>query len=224
MIKLSLIIPVYNEEKCLADCLDSIAAQTVMPDEVIVVDNGSTDGSAEIARDYPFVKLIKQSKRGTVYARNLGFDTAKSILIGRIDADTILAKDWVESVKDSYVDVGQPKLYAATSASHFRNRLAVFWYVMHRLTYFWPSRWLLGHSTLVGSNMILTKQLWQRVRYDVCQRTDLHEDMDLAYHACKVGAQIEFFKYYKASVLARKMMSRVFSYPLMMLKIKFLNN
>lgn len=221
---LSLVIPVFNEEDYLADCLNSIAGQMQKPDEVIVVDNGSSDRSVAIAGSYPFVKLLHQPQRGVVYARNSGFNAAKFDLIGRIDADTVLAKDWVANVKASYFAAGSPKLYAATSASLFRNRYAWFWYVMHRLTYFWPSRGLLGHTALVGSNMVMTKRLWRTIKNDVCGRTDIHEDMDLAYHAHKTNAKIEFYKYYKASVVARQMRRRLISYPTMMFRLKFINH
>ena len=51
---LSIVIPVFNEQRYIKACLDSIAAQTVKPDEVIVVDNNSTDKTVQIAKKYKF--------------------------------------------------------------------------------------------------------------------------------------------------------------------------
>jgi len=55
---ISIIIPAYNEERYLGRCLDAIAAQSVRPYEVIVVDNNSSDDTAKVAQRYPFVTLL----------------------------------------------------------------------------------------------------------------------------------------------------------------------
>lgn len=222
---LSIVIPAYNEEGYLKACLDSIAAQTIRPDEVIVIDNNSMDKTAEIAQQYSFVKLIREERQGRVYARNAGFNLVKSDLIGRIDADTVLSPNWVENVKKTYAKAGSPKLYAATAPPAFRNRgWQTIWYILHLLTYFWPARLLLGHETLIGSNMFLTRNTWLRVKNSVCHRNDIHEDMDLALHAKTAGGQVELTKDLKASVLARKMHERTIEYPKMMLKIRAINH
>src|SRR5581483_7315847 len=96
---LTIVIPVFNEEDHIAACLSAIAAQTAAPDEVIVVDNNSSDKTPQIAASYPFVRLIKARKQGVLFARNKGFDAAKSDIIGRIDADSLLPSRWVEIVK-----------------------------------------------------------------------------------------------------------------------------
>src|SRR3990167_3424187 len=97
---LSIVIPAYNEEDHLKACLDSISKQTIKPLQVIVVDNNSTDKTAEIAKSYNFVTLIKEEKQGIAYARNRGFDAVTADIIGRIDADTMLFPKWVEYAID----------------------------------------------------------------------------------------------------------------------------
>ena len=86
---LSLIVPVYNEETYLDACLSAIANQTIPPDEVIVVDNGSTDKTRQIAKQYRFIKIVQESRKGVLYARNKGFVLARGDIIARIDAVTI---------------------------------------------------------------------------------------------------------------------------------------
>ena len=93
--KISIVIPVYNEAEHLADCLNSIARQTTAPHEVIVVDNNSSDSSLAVALSFDFVSVITEPRQGVVHARNTGFNAAKGDLIGRIDADTVLPADWV---------------------------------------------------------------------------------------------------------------------------------
>jgi glycosyltransferase involved in cell wall biosynthesis len=92
---LSIVIPVYNEQCHLKACLDAIANQTESPDEVIVVDNNSTDRTLAIAESYPFVKILKEKKQGVLAVRTKGFNSARSSIIGRIDADTVLPPGWV---------------------------------------------------------------------------------------------------------------------------------
>src|SRR5260221_7568754 len=93
-LRISIIIPAYNEEGHLPACLDAIAAQTLKPDEVIVVDNNSTDKTVEIAKKYPFVKLLNEKRQGLRYTRNTGLDAATGDVIGRIDTDSILSPKW----------------------------------------------------------------------------------------------------------------------------------
>jgi glycosyltransferase involved in cell wall biosynthesis len=102
----SIVIPVYNEQHHLKACLDSITEQSILPNEVIVVDNNSTDESINIARSYPFVRVVKELQQGVMWGRNAGFDAAKYDLIGRIDADTQLPDDWINKGEEGTEDDG----------------------------------------------------------------------------------------------------------------------
>ncbi len=190
---LSIIIPVYNESDHLKNCLDSIQKQTIMPGEVIVVDNNSTDDSVAIARKYSFVKIISEKQQGIVYARNAGFNAATSNILGRIDADSILPEDWVAKVLDFYKDNDHLKLYAWTSQGYWYN-------VSHPKIYSWFfdqivfrfNRFILGHYPLWGSSMAMTRDSWLRVKDKVCPRNDIHEDLDLSIHLHQLGYQISY--------------------------------
>ena len=98
--RVSIVIPAYNEERYLPACLDAIAAQTIKPFEVIVVDNNSSDSTAKIAAQYPFVRVVNEPRRGIGFARNAGFNAAAGDIIGRIDADTHVPASWVAKVQD----------------------------------------------------------------------------------------------------------------------------
>jgi glycosyltransferase involved in cell wall biosynthesis len=189
---LSIVIPVYNEAERLPACLEAIAAQTVRPDEVIVVDNNSTDGSAKLAAGYPFVKVVNEPLQGIVHARSRGFNTARGDIIGRIDADSVLPEHWVEHVKRFYSQADRSDS-AFTGAASFNNvsvPRAVGW--LYNLLAFDFNRWLIGHPTLWGSNMALTRRQWRAVRTHVCNRTRLHEDLDLAIHLHRAGYRIYY--------------------------------
>ena len=85
----SVIIPVYNREKFLAAAINSVFAQTYRPIQVIIVDDGSTDRSGEIARSYRDVEYIYQENQGVSVARNTGIDTAKGEFIAFLDSDDL---------------------------------------------------------------------------------------------------------------------------------------
>lgn len=91
MSRLVVIIPAYNAAQTIAACLDSIARQTRMPDEVIVVDDGSQDATAVVVQAHRLQpKLILSKHHGAPHARNRGVKEAKSDLLFFCDADVIL--------------------------------------------------------------------------------------------------------------------------------------
>lgn len=96
MIKISIIIPVYNTEKYLKKCLDSIINQTLKSLEIICIDDCSTDNSLNILKEYQLkdnrIKIIEQKEnKGQGVARNLGLNIAEGEYIGFIDSD-----DWID--------------------------------------------------------------------------------------------------------------------------------
>ena len=84
---ISVIIPVYQGEKYLAEALDSIFAQNYRPIEVLVVDDGSTDATASIAKSYPEVRYFFQANQGHCVAKNTGLANCTGDLITFLDAD-----------------------------------------------------------------------------------------------------------------------------------------
>lgn len=89
----TVIIPVYNYANYIGATLDSVFAQTYHPIEVIVVDDGSTDNSAEIVRGYPEVQYFYQSNQGVSVARNVAIAAAKGEYIAFLDADDLWKPD-----------------------------------------------------------------------------------------------------------------------------------
>lgn len=87
--KYSVVIPAYNAEVFLAECLDSVFSQTTPPSEVICVDDGSLDATSQVARSYPVVTLIQQENRGCSSARNAALRVAKFPVIAFCDADDV---------------------------------------------------------------------------------------------------------------------------------------
>ena len=85
----SVIIPTYNREATVRDTLQSIERQVFRDFEVIVVDDGSTDGTVEIAESFSFVRVIRQQNSGPGVARNTGVKTATGQYIAFLDSDDV---------------------------------------------------------------------------------------------------------------------------------------
>ena len=90
-LKVSIVTPVYNQRPYLAECLDSVLSQTLHDIEIVCVDDGSTDGSAQVLDEYavrdPRVKVIHQANAGAGPARNAGMAAASGEFIAFMDAD-----------------------------------------------------------------------------------------------------------------------------------------
>ncbi|MEA2049136.1 MAG: glycosyltransferase family A protein [Campylobacterota bacterium] len=87
--KISLIIPTYNRKELLEKTLQSVLNQTVKVDEIIVVDDGSTDETSCLMKQYPNIKYIKQENKGVSSARNIGISKATNQWICFLDSDDI---------------------------------------------------------------------------------------------------------------------------------------
>lgn len=183
--KLSVVIPVYNEEKYIALCLDSIMNQSEMPDEVIVVDNNCTDRTIPIAKRFG-VRVVTEKKQGISYARNAGFDAATGDIIARCDADTHVPPDWIKRIKETLSEkkfdaIGGPVCYGDSA---FFRRQSTKVVNLHAKTF----KTFQNHEILYGMNMGLTKAVWEKVRNEVNNdNEEVHEDLDIANHIAKYG-------------------------------------
>lgn len=86
---IAVIIPVFNGSKYLCSTLDSVLAQSQLPSEIIVVDDGSQDESVKIAASYSGVKVLSNPFKGAGFARNFGFQQTKASLVAFLDQDDI---------------------------------------------------------------------------------------------------------------------------------------
>lgn len=95
--RFSVIIPSYNQAKYLPDAIESVLKQSCEDFEVIVIDDGSTDNSLDIAKSYP-VKVISQVNKGLASARNTGIMNAQGEYIYPLDADDMMTKNCLRKV------------------------------------------------------------------------------------------------------------------------------
>ncbi|AJA10077.1 dolichyl-phosphate mannose synthase related protein [Sphingopyxis fribergensis] len=100
MFQVAVIVPVWNGEAVLGRCLDALTRQTIPRDsyQIIVVDNGSSDATARIARSFTGVELLEEKRPGSYVARNLGIGRVRAPITAFTDADCEPAPDWLEQI------------------------------------------------------------------------------------------------------------------------------
>lgn len=200
--KISVVIPAYNEEDYLADCLNAVMAQTVKPHEIIVVDNNSTDNTTAIAKSFPRVRVVLQEVPGIAASRDLGFSAASGDIIARTDADTRPDPDWLDrtirSMAPDVQAVTGPIYYYDLPAQKLFERLGI--YIQGKLA---------GRKNrpkfLAGSNMAIRKDAWQKISGKLCLVENTHEDLDLAIHLINNGYVIGYDQHMRVATSARRL-------------------
>ena len=191
---ISIIIPAYNEERHIAACLDAISAQTQMPEEVILVDNNCSDNTVKIAEKYSFVKILKEKKQGRAHARNAGFNAAKSDILGRIDADSVLESEWVNKVKSIFENDNISVITggAYTDLVPYTNRFKTTSFLN---AYHKNELMLTGWYSVWGANCALRKSSWKLVENKLAlDDTHAHEDQDIGFNLMSEGFKIHYIE------------------------------
>lgn len=111
----SIIIPAYNEEDYIAQCLKSITAQSYKPLEIIIIDDGSSDKTTEVVKKFK-VEVLKQNHKGPGSARNLGASHAKGEILVFVDSDMTFDKNFV-------TDLTSPILKGETIGTFSKNEM-----------------------------------------------------------------------------------------------------
>jgi glycosyltransferase involved in cell wall biosynthesis len=199
----SVVVPAFDEEAVLGDCLRSLAGQTRPPLEVVVVDNNSRDRTAAVARAHG-ARVVTETVQGIWPAAATGYDAARGEIVARCDADSVLPPDWVERIEDAFT--ADPGLRAVTGPGVFadlppvRRRLAD---ILYMRAYFLLVGLALGHPPLFGSNFAMRADAWRVVRGEVHAGSDaVHDDIDLSFHLGR-GAQIRFDPELRVRISAR---------------------
>jgi glycosyltransferase involved in cell wall biosynthesis len=167
--RLSIVIPCYNEAKYIGQCLESILESTEYPCEVVVVDDGSDDGSNEVIEKYrsKFQKnrialnVLRHNKSGIYAARSFGYDHATGDVILRLDSDTRVSKHLIQRLMSQFENSGQAVsvltgFYETKLPTLNRIYLKLFYFELHKQARF-------GKPVLFGSCMAFKRDLWPEV-------------------------------------------------------------
>lgn len=222
MEKISIIIPIYNQEKYLEKCLNSIEKQTYQNFEVLMIDDGSTDQSGKICQEFyqrdKRFKYIKQKNAGVAAARNTGLREVAGDLIGFIDPD-----DWIDPIfyerlmelykqyKADIVSCGRMEIFdenVPTNMHIVDNYNVMLCNTEEAIT-------LLVENTRIKShlwNRIYVSEVWEeiyfeegRVYEDVCV---LHQIFDKAKNLVFTDEPLYYYRQHSASIVGSKSLKK----------------
>lgn len=196
--RLSFVIPAYNEEQYLPACLESILSQTrYLPNygkgfvEIIVVNNASTDNTKQVALRYPGVRVVDEPRKGLTWARQAGFLASTGSLIANVDSDCRLTPGWITQVLNTFDK--DPRLaalsgplvyYDLTPTQRFFVRV---FYMTAFLTYV-INRWVLRVGSMVqGGNFVLNRWALETIGGFNLDISFYGEDTDIARRLNSVG-------------------------------------
>ncbi len=199
--KISFVIPAYNEENVIGGCIESIreaaknesfsAVQDKPHDiEIIVANNNSKDGTHAAAAKYPGVIVVDELQKGTNHARQAGFLRSSGDLIANVDADNRLPPGWITRAFSEFEK--NPKL-AALSGPYIFYDLPVFSRAVLWLCYFLAapvyivSNRILGRGNVVGGNVVIRRSALLTVGGYNTELTFFGDDTDTAMRLSKVG-------------------------------------
>lgn len=187
---ISVVIPAYNEEKTLPACLESLCNQeTARAFEVIVVDNNSSDATAEVALSYTdrlAIRVLQQPMQGRGAARKMGWDAATGDIIFSTDADATVPSDWLEEfstiLEDNDEIVGVCSSVRINDCGRVRN---IAFNVFHPL-FMRSYKLLFKHHLLCGFSFALKKDAY-RASEGFDERNNGQEDVDLSKKIAPLG-------------------------------------
>jgi glycosyltransferase involved in cell wall biosynthesis len=181
--RVSVVIPARNDAPMLERCLAALAAQTLLPAEIVVVDNGSSDDTAAVATGFG-ARVVAEPVPGIPRAASAGYDAARGDIIARLDADSVPDPDWIDRIDRAFASdprldflTGGARFYGATPLVHWMGRHL---YIGGMYAVLAPA---LGHAPLFGSNMAMRRTAWEALRDEV-HRTQhgIHDDLDVSFH------------------------------------------
>jgi O-antigen biosynthesis protein len=188
-VKVTAYIPVYNGAEYVGRNIEGLLAQTIPFDEIMVVDDGSRDATAEIVRRYPNVRLITHTKnRGLAAARNTAVEAATHELIASFDADCVADPNWLEYLLPLMAD---PKVAGAGGIllEGVQTTLADKWRLA-RMAQHWGPDFIRHPRFLYGCNNALRKSaILDAGGYKETLRT-CGEDADLSYRLYGKGWEL----------------------------------
>lgn len=188
----SVIVPAFNAAATIEQCLRALCALDYGgPLEILVVDDGSADGTGEIVSRFAGVRLIRQDNAGPAAARNRGAKESQSDIICFTDADCVVHKDWVERLVSHFDKPGVAAVAGSYGIANPQKRLArgVHSEILYRHRHLVPD-----YPRVFGSyNVALRREIFNQAGgFDESYRFASGEDNDLSYKILAAGHKIFF--------------------------------
>jgi len=186
--KISVVIPAYNEEKYITACLSSLKHQIYTDFEIIIVDNASTDNTAQLARVFTD-RIIFEPMLGVARARQAGFDAARGNIIVSADADTLFESDWLLKIIRKF-DKDRELIAICGHMIFYDGDRISRWITGSPLKFILSVNYFMGLKSFFGCNFAVRKKYFKW-----CGGFNLHmnqnEELELAQRLKKFG-KIEY--------------------------------
>jgi glycosyltransferase involved in cell wall biosynthesis len=227
--RLSFVVPAYNEEAYLPACLESILNQidpassglAINACEIIVVNNASTDRTREVALRYPGVTVVDEPRKGLTFARQAGFAASNGDLIANVDSDSRLTPGWVAKVLATFTEAAaahaakpdstRPLVSLSGPLVYYdltpRQRRLVHVFYMTAWTTYAINRYILRVGSMVqGGNFVVSRASLEAIGGFNTAISFYGEDTDIARRLNDVG-EVRFTFDLKMSSSARRLKS-----------------
>ena len=159
---ISLVIPVYNASKTIKDVILSALSQTYKFDEIIIIDDYSSDNSCNIINDFNNIVLIKNNEnKGLSKSRNIGIKMAKNNIVACIDSDVLLERFWLENIIKS-LKINEITLTGGKLIEKYIKNNCNSWRAL-RYSQNWGQFDIVNPPFVFGCNFVLNKSSWERV-------------------------------------------------------------
>ena len=228
--KISVVIPMYNASKTIRLCLEALSLQEILPQEVIVVDNNSTDNCREIVEEckehfkHLNIILCEESKQGYGAPRNKGARVAVGEIIAFTDTDCLADKFWVKNIlsafsqdKDLGIVGGIDKALVLPSTA-IGKLLSAFWLTADNVkqSFILKKEDFLDNKCVIGFNCAFKRDLYNKLN-GCDEKITNGEETDLVMRALDAGAKI--IAWHKEMVVGhyhdisfKKLIKREFNY------------
>ncbi len=218
---LSVVIPVYNEASAIGDCVERLARLSPPVDEILVVDNNSTDGTAAVVEGLtatiPALRLIREERQGARFAAARGVADASGEFIAKIDADTQVSPGWSAAVHDFFSKVDEDVAGGSGMCTmHDLPFQGIFRRMQDRASAQVAEKLERGELSTVsdtfGANCVLRSRAWKDIAPHLSERTDVQDDLDIGIVAVDRGWRLGWIPGLEARISGRRLCTSPVSY------------
>ena len=196
--KISVVIPVYNEEKHITACIDALIHNTRRPDEILLADGGSSDRTRMLASKFSEVTILENPRKTAAAGRNVGIRHAKGDIIAFTDGDCIVEKDWLEEIEKAFVRYKLDGLGGKVITAPFENKYEEYWgtlawkLIMNFGDEAYQVREKKLNDAFVTANCAYSKKLLKQIKGFNLWFANNAEDVDLCWRALNQNAKLMY--------------------------------